>query len=71
MPLCLCVCLSVPKDLANRWTDQVHLNRLASHRSREGLKGLKLFLGRVQPPSQEKSPLEKFPPLKNNEFCND
>ena len=34
---CLFVCLSVPKDLANRWTDRVLLNRVASHRSRKGL----------------------------------
>ena len=33
----LCVCVSVLKDLANRCTDQVLLNRVASHTSREGL----------------------------------
>ena len=49
-------CLSVPKNLANRWTDRVLLNRVASHRSKEGLL---LFLGRVtKTPSQEKSPLK-------------
>ena len=45
------VCLSVPKDLANRWTDRVLLNRVDSHMS---LEGFKLFWGRVPPPSQEK-----------------
>ena len=38
---CLCVCgsmcLFVPKDLPNRWTDGVLLNRVASHMSRKGL----------------------------------
>ena len=34
---CLSVCLFVPKDLVNRGTDMVLLNRVASHRSREGL----------------------------------
>ena len=51
------VCLSVPKDLANRWTYIVLLYRVASHRSWEGLL---LFWGRVLQPSQEKSPLEKL-----------
>ena len=27
------VCLFVPKDLANRWTDRILLNKVASHRS--------------------------------------
>ena len=34
---CVYVCQFVPNDLANRWTDIVLLNRVASHRSREGL----------------------------------
>ncbi len=51
MSVCLCVCRFVPKDLANRWTDRVFLNRVDSHRSREGLQ---LFWGRVPPPSYEK-----------------
>ena len=38
------VCLSVTKDLANRWTDiMVLLYSVASHRSWEGLQ---IFLGR-------------------------
>ena len=48
MSVCLFVCLSVPKDFANRLTDRILLNRVAAHRSREGLR-----------PSQEKSSLEK------------
>ena len=44
-------CLSVPMDLANRWTDQVHINRVASHKSQEGLG---LVWERVTPPSSEK-----------------
>jgi hypothetical protein len=42
------------KNLANRWTYMVLLFRVASHRSWEGY-----FGGKVTPPSQEKSPLEK------------
>ena len=34
---CLFVCLSVPKDLANRWTDRVLLNKVAFHGYQEGL----------------------------------
>ena len=37
MFVCLCVYLFVPKDLANCWADRILLNRVASHRSREGL----------------------------------
>ena len=43
-------------DLANRWTDRALLNRLASHRSWEGLC---LFWGRVTSSYQEKLPPEK------------
>ena len=32
--VCMCVCMFVPKDFANRWTDQILLNRVASHRFR-------------------------------------
>ena len=42
-------------DLANRWTDRVLLNRVASHRSWEGLC---LFWGRVTSSYQEKLPPE-------------
>ena len=58
--VCLCICVSVPKDPANRWTDQVLLNRVASHRSREGLW---LFWGKTT----SLMPLEKnmiLPPKK-------
>ena len=34
---CVFVCLFVPKDLANCLTDQIFLNRVASHRSWKGL----------------------------------
>ena len=34
---CMPVCLFVPKDLANRLTYRVLLNRVPSHRSQEGL----------------------------------
>ncbi len=54
------MCLSVPKDLANRWNDRVLLFRVTSHRSCEGLK---LFWERVPPPCQEKS--TKFNKIKN------
>ena len=57
---CLYVCVSVPKDLANRWTDRVLLNRVAS--SGPG-KVYNYFLGdrdTPNPPKNEKySPLEK------------
>ena len=43
--------LYVAKDLANRWTDRVLLNRVASHRSWEGLL---LFLERVSSPLSPK-----------------
>ncbi len=33
---CVSVSLFVPKDLGNRWTDRVLLNKVASHRSWEG-----------------------------------
>ena len=36
--ICESVCLYVPKDLANCWTDMVFLYNLASNRPREGLK---------------------------------
>ena len=35
--LCMCVCLSVPKDLANHWTDMVILYSVAFQRSWEDL----------------------------------
>ena len=47
------VCLFVPKDLLR--TDMIFPYKEASHRSIECL----LFCGRVLPPSQEKSSLEK------------
>ena len=31
--MCVCVCLSVPKNLANPWTDMVLLYSVALHRS--------------------------------------
>ena len=39
------VCLFVTKDLADRWTDRVLHNRVASHRSREGFMTIKNVLG--------------------------
>ena len=39
------VCLSVPKDIANRWTKMTILNMDSFY--------FVLFLGRVQPPSKE------------------
>ena len=47
---CLSVCMFVPKDLANRWTDRILLNMVASHRSSQ--EGFQLFLGRVPPASK-------------------
>ena len=58
MTVWVCVCVFVPKDLANRWTDRFLLNSVASHRSREDLK---LFWGRVPLPFQEKSQKIKEP----------
>ena len=61
----VCVCLSVPKDLINRQTDKVLTYNAASNSSGENN-----FIGSVQPPSQEKWPMEKntLPPpnLKKN-----
>ena len=39
--ICVFVCMFVPKDLANRLTDGVLLNRVASNRSREGKRNYK------------------------------
>ena len=61
----LFVCLFIPKNLANRWTDRVLPNRVASHSSRVGLK---IFWLRLPPPPQDISPLEKNPPPQKKIF---
>ena len=55
--LCVCVfvCLFVPKDLANNWTDRVLRIRVASHRSQEGLKLFSWRVGHPQPPLKMKN----------------
>ena len=50
----MCFCLCVLKDLANRWTDMVLNYYEDSHRSWESL-----LWGRVPPPFQDKSSVEK------------
>ena len=55
MFVCLFVCF-VSKDLANSETDMFFLYSVAFHRFGEVYN----FLGRVQPPSQEKSPTVKI-----------
>ena len=51
------ICLSVRKDLVNRWTNMVLLYNVAASRFWEGLY---VFLGRVPQPSQEKSGKDEF-----------
>ncbi len=50
------VCMFVPKDLANHWTEMFLLHRVASHRSWEGL-----WL--VLPPSKEKNTTPSSAPI--------
>ena len=62
----ICVCLSVPRDFANRWTDIVLHYSATSHRSWEDLYCRFVLLGRVKT-SQEKTPqtsggLPRVPP---------
>ena len=49
----MCVCLFLPKDLANCWTDWVHLYRVAS------IGPGTIFLGGVTPPTPQK--MKKYP----------
>ena len=66
--LFLCVSMFVPKDLANRWTDQVLLNSEASYRSREVFK---IFWGWYLIPLNKKCPIPIFLKLKLKMGCRD
>ncbi len=58
----VCVCMSVPKDLANQWTDLVLLYTLDSYKY---LKGEYLYFVPSEIAHRKKYP----PPLLNNPRC--